>query len=60
MTDKQRPNMKLSDGNVAETEPMSDGLFFDIAADGTLAGIEVIVRGDMPGERVKKLLTLTK
>ncbi len=52
--------LKLSDNKVAETEPISDSIFFDIADDGSLAGIEVILPRDMPEERVKKLLMRTK
>ena len=52
--------LKLSDSEVVETEPVNDSIFFDIAKDGSLAGVEVILPRDMPEERVKKLVMRTK
>jgi len=51
---------KLSDSEVAETEPVNDSVFFDIAKDGGLAGIELILPTDMPEEKIKKLVMRTK
>ena len=52
--------LKLSDSEVTETEPVNDSIFFDIAKDGSLAGVEVILPSDMPEEKVRKLVTRTK
>ncbi|MGH9879194.1 MAG: DUF2283 domain-containing protein [Nitrososphaerales archaeon] len=52
--------LKLSDSEVMETEPVNDSIFFDIAKDGSLAGVEVILPTDMPEEKVRKLVTRTK
>jgi len=52
--------LKLSDSKIIETEPVSDSVFFDIAEDGSLVGVEVILPKDMPEERVKKLVMHTK
>ena len=52
--------LKLSDSKIVETEPVSDSIFFDIAEDGSLVGVEVILPKDMPEERVKKLVMHTK
>jgi len=52
--------LKLSDSEVMETEPVNDSIFFDIAKDGSLAGVEVILPRDMPEEKVRKLVTRTK
>ena len=52
--------LKLSDSKIIETEPVSDSIFFDIAEDGSLVGVEVILPKDMPEERVKKLVMHTK
>lgn len=52
--------LKLSDSKIIETEPVSDSVFFDIAEDGSLVGVEVILPKDMPKERVKKLVMHTK
>ena len=48
--------LKLSERKVAETEPVNDSIFFDLAEDGSLVGIEVIIPRDMPEEKVKKLV----
>lgn len=52
--------LKLSDSKIIETESVSDSIFFDIAEDGSLVGVEVILPKDMPEERVKKLVMHTK
>jgi len=52
--------LKLSDSKIVETEPVNDSIFFDIAKDGRLVGVEVILPKDMPKEMVKKLVMHTK
>jgi uncharacterized protein YuzE len=39
---------------------VSEDIFFDIAEDGSLVGVEVILPRDMPEEKVKKLVMHTK
>lgn len=48
--------LKLSEGKVVETEAVNDSIFFDLAEDGSLVGIEVILPKDIPEEKVKKLV----
>jgi len=51
--------VKLSDKKIKETEVLSDSTFFDIADDGSLVGIEIILHEDLPEEKVKKLVLST-
>jgi len=51
--------VKLSDKKIKETEVLSDSTFFDIADDGSLVGIEIILHEDLPEEKMKKLVLST-
>jgi len=51
--------VKFSDRKIKETEVLNDSTFFDIADDGSLVGIEIMLHKDLPEEKVKKMVLKT-
>jgi uncharacterized protein YuzE len=51
--------VKLSDKKIRETEVLNDSTFLDIADDGSLVGIEIMLHEDLPEEKVKKMVLNT-
>lgn len=48
--------VKFSAKKIKETEVLNDSTFFDIADDGSLVGIEIMLHEDLPEEKVKKMV----
>jgi uncharacterized protein YuzE len=51
--------VKIREGKIAQTEPVSDSIFLDLDDGGKLVGMEVILPKDLPQETVRKIETAT-
>lgn len=51
--------VKIRNGKVAQTEPLSDGIFLDLDAKGKPVGVEFILPKDLPRETVRKISMAT-
>lgn len=47
--------LKIAEGNVRLTEPLSDSVFIDLGKKGELLGIEFILPKDIPKKTIKKI-----